>query len=55
LLGAGVIDQDAYESAKNKIDQSVFNDLANTYQENNPGRNATDFFQIKNLQRGINL
>ena len=53
LLGAGVIDQDAYESAKNKIDQSVFNDLANTYQENNPGRNATDFFSDKESPEGL--
>jgi len=53
LLGAGVIDQDAYESAKNKIDQSVFNDLANTYQANNPGRNATDFFQDKESPEGL--
>ena len=53
LLGAGVIDQDAYEGAKNKIDQSVFNDLANTYQENNPGRNATDFYADKNSEEGL--
>jgi hypothetical protein len=53
LLGAGVIDQDAYEGAKNKIDQSVFNDLANTYQENNPGRNATDFYSDKNSEEGL--
>ena len=53
LLGAGVIDQDAYEAAKNKIDQSVFNDLANSYQANNPGRNATDFFQDKESVEGI--
>ena len=53
LLGAGVIDQDAYEGAKNKIDQSVFNDLANTYQQNNPGRNATDFYSDKNSEEGL--
>ena len=53
LLGAGVIDEDAYESAKNKIDQSVFNDLANTYQENNPGRNATDFYNDKDSPEGL--
>ena len=53
LLGAGVIDQDAYEAAKNKIDQSVFNDLANSYQANNPGRNATDFFQDKDSEEGL--
>ena len=53
LLGAGVIDQDAYEAAKNKIDQSVFNDLANSYQANNPGRNATDFFQDKESEEGL--
>ena len=53
LLGAGVIDQDAYEAAKNKIDQSVFNDLANSYQANNPGRNATDFFQDKESVEGL--
>jgi len=53
LLGAGVIDKDAYEAAKNKIDQSVFNDLANTYQANNPGRNATDFFQDKDSPEGL--
>ena len=44
FVEAGVIDQDSYESAKNKIESSVFNDLAGSYQNAYPGRNATDFY-----------
>ena len=44
LVANELIDADAYESAKNKIDQSVFNDLAASYQLGYPGRNATDFY-----------
>ena len=47
FVEAGVIDEESYEAAKNKIDQSVFNDLANTYQEAYPDRNATDFYADK--------
>jgi hypothetical protein len=44
FVEAGVIDQDSYEAAKNKIESSVFNDLAGSYQTAYPGRNATDFY-----------
>jgi hypothetical protein len=44
FVEAGVIDQDSYEAAKNKIESSVFNDLAGSYQNAYPGRNATDFY-----------
>ena len=44
FVQAGVIDQDSYEAAKNKIESSVFNDLAGSYQDAYPGRNATDFY-----------
>jgi hypothetical protein len=44
FVEAGVIDQDSYEAAKNKIESSVFNDLAGSYQQAYPGRNATDFY-----------
>ena len=47
FVEAGVIDEESYEAAKNKIDQSVFNDLANTYQQAYPDRNATDFYADK--------
>jgi len=44
FVEAGVIDEDSYEAAKNKIESSVFNDLAGSYQSAYPGRNATDFY-----------
>ena len=44
FVEAGVIDEDSYEAAKNKIESSVFNDLAGSYQNAYPGRNATDFY-----------
>ena len=44
FVEAGVIDQESYEAAKNKIESSVFNDLAGSYQGAYPGRNATDFY-----------
>jgi hypothetical protein len=44
FVAADIIDQDSYEAAKNKIESSVFNDLAGNYQEAYPGRNATDFY-----------
>ena len=44
FVAADIIDQDSYEAAKNKIESSVFNDLAGNYQETYPGRNATDFY-----------
>ena len=44
FVQAGVIDQDSYEAAKNKIESSVFNDLAGSYQAAYPGRNAVDFY-----------
>ena len=44
FVEAGVIDQDSYEAAKNKIESSVFNDLAGSYQSAYPNRNATDFY-----------
>jgi hypothetical protein len=44
FVEADIIDQDSYEAAKNKIESSVFNDLAGNYQEAYPGRNATDFY-----------
>ena len=38
------LDQDAYESAKSKIETSVFNDLASQYSAANPQRSGVDFY-----------
>ena len=44
LVANDLIDQDAYESAKSKIETSVFNDLASQYGAANPQRSGVDFY-----------
>jgi len=44
LVANELIDQDAYESAKSKIETSVFNDLASQYSSANPQRSGVDFY-----------
>ena len=44
LVANDLIDQDAYESAKSKIETSVFNDLASQYGAANPHRSGVDFY-----------
>ena len=44
LVANDLIDQDAYESAKYKIETSVFNDLASQYGAANPQRSGVDFY-----------
>ena len=44
LVANQLIDQDAYEAAKSKIETSVFNDLASQYSTANPQRSGVDFY-----------
>jgi hypothetical protein len=44
LVANELIDQDAYEAAKSKIETSVFNDLASQYSTANPQRSGVDFY-----------
>jgi len=44
LVANELIDQDAYEAAKSKIETSVFNDLASQYGAANPQRSGVDFY-----------
>ena len=44
LVANQLIDQDAYEAAKSKIETSVFNDLASQYGTANPQRSGVDFY-----------
>ena len=44
LVANQLIDQDAYEAAKSKIEMSVFNDLASQYGTANPQRSGVDFY-----------
>ena len=44
LVANDLIDQDAYEAAKSKIETSVFNDLASQYSAANPQRSGVDFY-----------
>ena len=44
LVANELIDQDAYEAAKTKIETSVFNDLASQYGTANPQRSGVDFY-----------
>jgi len=44
LVANDLIDQDAYEAAKSKIETSVFNDLASQYGAANPQRSGVDFY-----------
>ena len=44
LVANQLIDQDAYEAAKSKIETSVFNDLASQYGAANPQRSGVDFY-----------
>jgi len=44
LVANELIDQDAYEAAKSKIETSVLNDLASQYGTANPQRSGVDFY-----------
>ena len=52
LVANEIIDREAYDAAKNKIETSVFNDLATSY-ANETGRNGTDFYDDKESDENL--